>query len=238
MAARTKAEANGTNGAHAVERIKIPAPGKAAAEKIVIPRPNIVKATFRVVGTAPLVINKFSNKAREEMRKAQEAGSQGKKGKQLKPKNFQQCYEGAKHYSTEGWEGISAPAFRNAMIDACRMVGFKMTHAKCSVFIEKDGTDRDEHTPLVKILGPGSEYFELPVRNDNGSADIRARPMYREWWVDLRVSFNADQFSLTDMANLLMHAGISCGVGEGRPFSKESAGMGWGTFTVDMGDDE
>jgi hypothetical protein len=90
MAARTKAEANGTNGAHAVERIKIPAPGKAAAEKIVIPRPNIVKATFRVVGTAPLVINKFSNKAREEMRKAQEAGSQGKKGKQLKPKNFQQ----------------------------------------------------------------------------------------------------------------------------------------------------
>jgi hypothetical protein len=163
MAARTKAEANGTNGAHAVEQIKIPAPGKAAAEKIVIPRPNIVKATFRVVGTAPLVINKFSNKAREEMRKAQEAGSQGKKGKQLKPKNFQQCYEGAKHYSTEGWEGISAPAFRNAMIDACRMVGFKMTHAKCSVFTEKEEQESpqpavSEHRQSYVLIDPSGTF--------------------------------------------------------------------------------
>lgn len=208
-----------------------------ASERIVIPAPNIVTARFRLIGTAPLVVNKFGFKARTMMREAQEAGPKGKKGKKRDPKNFQECFEGAKHYSTDGWEGIAAPAFRNAMIDACRMVGFKMTHAKCSVFVIADGVAKGDGMPLVRIHGE-SHYSEHCVRNDSGVADIRARPMYDNWSVNLTVKFNGDQFSVTDVANLLQHAGIAVGVGEGRPFSPNSAGMGWGTFEVDMSEAE
>ena len=35
-----------------------------------------------------------------------------------------------------------------------------------------------------------------------------------------------------DVANLIMRAGMQAGIGEGRPFSKESAGIGYGLFEV------
>jgi hypothetical protein len=38
-------------------------------------------------------------------------------------------------------------------------------------------------------------------------------------------------FSLDDMANLLMRAGLQCGICEGRP-SSQSGGMGWGLFEI------
>jgi hypothetical protein len=122
----------GKNGSSKVERITIPAPTLEGmpGEIVTIPAPKVITATYRLIGNAPLVINKFSAKAREQIRRTQEAGPQAKKGKIRDPKDFEQCYNQARHISTEGWDGIAAPAFRNAMIDACRMVGFKMTHAK------------------------------------------------------------------------------------------------------------
>jgi hypothetical protein len=51
------------------------------------------------------------------------------------------------------------------------------------------------------------------------------------------VSFDADQFALGDIGNLLVRVGMQVGIGEGRPDSKKSAGMGWGLFEVVMGDE-
>jgi hypothetical protein len=56
--------------------------------------------------------------------------------------------------------------------------------------------------------------------------------MWDEWRAEVRIRFNAEQFTELDVANLLLHAGISIGIGEGRPFSRNSAGLGWGTFTL------
>jgi hypothetical protein len=56
--------------------------------------------------------------------------------------------------------------------------------------------------------------------------------MWREWGLTLKVKFDADQFSATDVTNLLLRAGLQVGVGEGRPDSRESAGLGWGTFEI------
>ncbi|MBE3134790.1 MAG: hypothetical protein IMZ55_15075, partial [Acidobacteria bacterium] len=178
------------------------------------------------------VQNKFSNKARDTMKAKQEAGQQAKKGKAREAKDFELCYQGAMHKSREGWCGIPAGAFRNAMISACRMVGYQMTRAKLSVFAEADGFDVDDGTPLVKITKGAPHYHEMAVRNESGVCDIRARPMWDSWECKLRVRFDADQFSLSDVSNLLMRAGMQVGVGEGRPDSKSSAGMGWGVFTI------
>lgn len=200
---------------------------------VAISAPNIVTVDFRIIGTAPYVQNKFSAKARQQMKEKQEAGSKAKKGTAREPKNFQECYEAAMHKTPEGWFGIPAPAFRNAMVSACRMVGFKMTHAKLSVFVEADGFDADDATPLVKITKGKPAYFESAVRNESGVCDIRARPKFVEGWeAVVRVKYDADQFSLTDISNLMMRAGMQVGIGEGRPDSKSSTGMGWGTFVL------
>lgn len=198
---------------------------------VVISAPRIEVAGFNLVGTSPLVINKFSQKAREQMKEKQMAGSQAKKGKARAPKDFDACYKGAFHVSTEGWNGIPAAAFRNAMISACRLVNFKMTLSKMSIFTLGDGFDADEGTPLVRIYGEPRK-LEMYARNETGVCDVRIRPQWIEWKCKLRVQFDADQFSHTDVANLLMRAGLQVGIGEGRPDSKKSAGMGWGTFTI------
>lgn len=67
------------------------------------------------------------------------------------PRGEQAEFEAAIHYSSDGWIVIPAPAFRCAMIDACRLVG-----AKISVFIEADGFDADDGTPLVRLMGWGT----------------------------------------------------------------------------------
>jgi hypothetical protein len=227
-------------GAEAKAQAKLHGKAKKAGAKkgeagvtVTIQPANFKTAMFLIVGVAPYVQNKFSAKARQKMRETQEAGSTAKKGTKREPKDFQGSYEGAIHRFPDGGHGIPAPAFRNACIDACRMCGFAMTQAKMSIFVEADGFDPDDGTPLVRITKGEPGYFESTVRNDSGVCDIRARPMWQPGWeATLRVRFDADQFTMDDVANLLNRAGQQVGVGEGRPFSKKSAGLGWGLFVT------
>lgn len=198
-------------------------------EVMVITPPRFETVQFRIQGTAPYMQARFAKKA--ELMLAMEQGSTNKKGKKKNARDFKKDYEEAKHISSEGWCGIPASAFRAACISACRIVGFKMTLAKLSVFFEADGLDRHDGTPLIRIHGE-SEQSELPVRNATGVIDIRVRPLWREWNADIRVRFDRDQFTPQDVANLLQRAGQQVGIGEGRPDSKASAGIGFGLFKL------
>lgn len=200
-------------------------------ENVVITAPRLRTATFHIVGTAPYCQHRFSQKALEKMKTTQKAGSQARSKKIRDARNFEADYEAAKHISEDGWLGIPAPAIRSAMIDACRMVGFKMTMAKLSVFVEADGIDKVDGMPLIKIKGD-CEMHEGGARNSNGNLDIRVRPLWRKWEADIRIRFDEDQFSLIDVTNLLARAGIQVGIGEGRPNSRMSSGIGWGTFEI------
>jgi len=207
--------------------------GKKDEGVAVVHAANIIRATFRIVGTAPYVQAKFSKKARDKMLADMSTPKSAKKAKtEREPRNYEQDFIEAQHFATAGWNGIPCPAFRAAMIDACRTVGIVMTRAKMSVFIVADGFDKDEGTPLVKLIAGEPERTEMLVRNDNGSADIRIRPMWRKWEADVTVEFDADMITPESVVNLLDRAGRQVGVGEGRPFSKNSVGQGWGTFTV------
>ena len=206
-----------------------------AAQKrdVVIQPPKIEIATVRIRGTAPYVQNAFPQKSIDIMVATQSAGQQAKKGRKREPKDFKAAYEGATYKSRQGWCGIPAPAFRNAMISACRTVGFKMTIAKMSVFIEADGFDTKSGTPLVKITKGERHEDRRPVRLPNGNTDIRTRPMWNEGWeANVRIRWDAEQFSATDVMNLFARAGMQVGVGEGRPDSRSSAGLGFGLFEI------
>mgnify|MGYP001607793579 CR=1 FL=1 len=213
-----------------------PATGSNGTEKaptrILISPPNFQVIVLEVRGTAPLMVHRFSAKSLTKMRATQEAGSTAGKGVKRDKRDFEGDFQGARHISTEGWDGIHAAAFRAAAIDACRATGFQMTRAKMSIFVIPDGHDKEDGTPLVRIRGNAPVTDIRPARNDNGSIDLRARPRWDQWNVVLRIRYDADQFTATDVANLIERAGMQVGVGEGRPFSEDSYGMGFGTFTV------
>ena len=213
--------------------------GGAATKSITIPAPKFQTCEFRIRGTAPYCQNKFSNKAIETMMEKMAAGAQARSKKVREARDYDQDCLNAMHllskpgapHEPDG-PGIPASAFRIAMISACRLVGFKMTLAKLSVFIEADGLDYQEGTPLVRIEGDW-ERFDAHVRNATGVVDIHVRPLWREWSAKLRVRFDLDQFSIQDATNLLQRASQQVGIGEGRPDSRSSAGMGFGLFEIE-----
>ena len=207
---------------------------KPAKEKNVInvTAPNIKRAEFKLKGTAPFVMARFSEKAKRMMMEKMAAGSQAKSKKIREARDFDQDVRDALHLGLKGNAGVPAGAFRNAMISACRLVGFKMTLAKLSIFVEADDFDVVDGVPLVNIHGDW-ERMDMHTRNATGVVDIRCRPMWREWSINLRVKWDGDQFSLIDITHLLMRAGIQVGLGEGRPDSKSSNGLGFGTFEIE-----
>lgn len=199
------------------------------SESVIISAPNFGVLELIIRGTAPLVIERFSKKA-ELMAKMAE-GSVAKSKKQREARDYERDAEEARYRSHDGWEGMNAAAFRAGMISACRLVGFKMTLAKLSCFIEADGFDRIDGLPLVRIYGE-SRTFSAHTRNATGVVDVRARPQYQLWAARLRIKFDQSQFRAADIINLMARVGMQVGIGAGRPDSKSSAGCGWGTFEV------
>lgn len=199
---------------------------------IQITAPDFRTIALDIQGTAPLVINKFSAKAQETMRATQEAGSVAKSKKVREAKDFEALFNGARHVSDEGWDGIHAASFRNAAISACRAAGFVMTKAKLAIFVEADGFDADDKTPLVRLTKGEPEMVISPCRNASGVIDLRPRPTYYPWAATVRIRFDAGMLTEEDVVNLMARVGLQVGIGEGRPDSKQSAGLGNGLFTI------
>ena len=64
------------------------------------------------------------------------------------------------------------------------------------------------------------------------TVDIAVRPQWLEWGARLRFRYDADQFSASDVVNLISRAGQQVGICEGRPDSSSSTGCGWGVFEI------
>lgn len=203
------------------------------AATVQIQPPKFERAAIRIRGTAPYVQHKFSEKAKRMIEETHREGSRSRKGKKREPRDFETEYQAAMHLSQDGWCGIPAPAFRNAMISACRLVGFAMTRAKLSIFIEADGKDTDGITPLVRLEGDPAPMGEPEVvRNESGVVDLRVRPRWNTWEAVVRVRWDADQFSAADVVNLFARAGMQVGIGEGRPDSPNSNGLENGLWEI------
>lgn len=206
--------------------------GFGSTAHVQIKAPNIKTARFLVKGTAPLVVHRFSHKVKMGMLAKMEAGSTANKGKKRDAADLDNQYNEARYISKQGWDGFNASAVRNSLISACRLVGFKMTLAKMSVFCVQDGWDAKEpEIPLVRIIGKPRR-MEMRANVETGQAYVTIRPCYDNWQANITIRYDADQFTLDDIANLLARVGTQVGWCEGRPDSKNSAGMGWGTFVI------
>jgi hypothetical protein len=197
--------------------------------------------TFNCVGTAHIAVNRVSQKVREDITAAQAEGGTSKSRKKRDPKNFEALCTAAAYRSSEGWYGIHAASIRCAMISACRTVGYKMTLAKLGIFTKADGYDAEDNTPLIRIWGVDKDaavphMWIAPVRNASGVFDLRPRPRWHpgEWSLRPSIRYDAGLFTLQDVTNLMQRVGAQVGLAEGRPDSKNSAGLEYGLFDLRM----
>jgi hypothetical protein len=96
-----------------------------------------------------------------------------------------------------------------------KMVSFKQTFQSQLVRIEGEPTMRMD---TVRVGGMSK------------SADIRFRGSFPEWSAILHIR-HSDVIQSKEVMNLLLRAGLTIGIGEGRPEKKVD--MGWGRFSVD-----
>lgn len=172
-------------------------------------------------GESPLVCHSWSDKALRQMRLT--AAERKKVAKVARDPEAEAT--GATYYTTDGQIGISAMAIKSSLLHAAHKdYGIPRTTVMKAIFLKCP--DASGNLPL--------EYSEMAVREDcvrvgNGQTDLRYRPEFHGWRVD--VSFEIDTRVLTpdDLINLANNAGFGVGICEWRP----EKGGEWGRFEVD-----
>lgn len=201
-------------------------------KSVAISAPNFQRATFPIHGTEVLVIHRMSAKLKQQMIEKMETGKAASSKKTREAVKTDDLFQAARYISADGWDGFHAAAIRKAMVSVCRLVGFKMTLAKMSIFVEADGRDAKEpQTPLIRIIGKPVKQEDF-ARVETGQPYVTVRAAYFDWKANVRIRWDADQFTLTDVTNLLARVGLQAGIGENRYDSRDTAGIGWGSFEI------
>lgn len=185
---------------------------------ITLPELDFREVTFKIVGMAPLIVNRFSEKAKQMMLDKQtKKATKGREAKNPK-EQFQQSI----YYFENGKDsGFPAVGFKAAMTRAGKLLGLPMTDTRGKFHVKAD----EESTGLIKIKGK-PEMRDDMVRLATGVADIRFRACYMNWTAEITILYNATFISQDQLANLLNTAGFSCGIGEWRPEKSNSGSFG------------
>jgi hypothetical protein len=196
---------------------------EATQPTISLQRLERVNYAIKIEGTAPLIVNRWSEKAKEMMLAAQQTTARMKKA----PKDPEALYEASKYRLTDGRDGFPATGFKAAIVHAGRLFdGVQMTKLRQVITVIGNGVDQ-----LVPIEYGTVRMREDTVRNATGVADLRYRAEYWPWTAELIIQTINGQIDLNSLVALVDAAGIG-GVGEWRPASKQSATGTYGTFAA------
>jgi hypothetical protein len=176
-----------------------------------------------IVGTSPLIVHRFSQKAKRMILDAQ----QGKKNPR-EHRNPEADFHASRYLLDDGRDGFPVLAFKGAIVSAARFyANVTMTGLKQSVFCHGI-LNKEDGIQLVPIEGTAT-MREDHVTVGQSTRDLRFRAQFVEWKSTLTVEYMTAQLSSESMLALVDAAGRGVGVGEWRP---EKGGMN-GTFRVD-----
>lgn len=195
-----------------------------ASETIIVP----------VVGTTPLIVHRFSEKAKRQMLDTM----QGKKSPK-QPKDPEAEFKAAAYRMGEDDDryGFPAVAFKAATVGAARFYPKNdVTMTGLRQFLFFAGEVGEDRMALVPILGGVDAEGEWPrmredvVRVNRGGSDLRYRPEFWPWRVDLMVTYITSALTRNSVLSLIDAGGLGVGVGEWRPERKGD----FGTYRVDL----
>lgn len=203
--------------------------GATGAEKPSITIPKIEAQTVQVpiVGTAPLIVHAWSQKAKQQMLDAQ----QGRKTRVKQDRDPQADYLASLYHTADGGYGFPVLGFKAATVGAARFFdGVKMTELRQFIFMS-GVPSADGSQLLVPIVGEPKMREDM-VRVGMGT-DLRYRGEFTDWSAVLVITFVATALSVESLVSLIDAGGMGVGVGEWRP---EKRGQN-GTYEVDSSRD-
>lgn len=205
---------------------------------------EVVETTVRIYGDTPLIMHAWSQKAKREMLDAQMGK---KKGKQKEPKNPMFDFVESIYWldekppitndmSVEDSEkafaefmknnnprfGFPATAFKQAAISSA----YRMGWSKDKMSIRGAFYIQGDENGMVEIHSDAPILREDMVKIGMGTADLRYRGEFRNWYADLNLSYNRNgNYDLNSIVNMINAGGYICGVGEWRPERDGTYGM-------------
>ena len=199
-------------------------PVTSQAATVQIARINVERLLVPIVGTSPLIVHKFSEKAKRQMLDAQQ-GRKTPKERRDPEADYQ-----ASFYRTESGYGFPAVAFKAATVGAARFYGkdVRMTDLRQSLFFRGKYTAADPQA-LVEIIGEPVMREDV-VRLGISGTDLRYRPEFPQWSAVLDVTYVQSLLTRDSVLSLIDAGGMGVGVGEWRPEKKGD----FGTYQIDM----
>lgn len=204
--------------------------------QIKLRRLETMRFTIPVVGVTPLIIHQWSEKAKREML---EKGGPAAPRKQKEKRDPEADYQSARYLLDQPREdgltdGITAVSFKAAIVQAARAFdGVTMTALKQFIYVEGEPPKM-----LIPIIGK-PQMREDMVRVGKGlnkTADLRWRPEYWPWKVNLVVRWPAAVIDIDSVVSLIDAAGQG-GVGEWRPTAPQSMTGIYGQFRIDFNEE-
>lgn len=204
---------------------------------------KIKKFNIRLVGDTPLIMHAWSEKAKREMLEAQQGKSKGKKKDPKNPvydfiqsmywltdkpdvnpnMSEEECETAFMNAIQNGAKfGFPVTAFKQAATSAAYRMGWVKNQMglRGAFFIDSD------ESGMVEIKSDVPEMREDMVRVGMGTADIRYRGEFRNWYADLTISYNeSGQYDMETIVNIINAGGFVCGAGEWRPEKDGQYGM-------------
>jgi len=186
---------------------------------VLIRKLSLKRADVRIEGLTPLVVHAWSSKAKEQLL----ANQQGGKRRIREKREPEQEFEAARYRLSDGTDGIPVVAIKASITEAAHKdLGVSKVSVRRALFIEGD------EGGLVRLDAAPPLMREDIVRVGMGSADLRYRPQYNPWALNLRLTYDADLLNAETVFNLIERAGFGGGLGEWRP----EKGGEWGRFQV------
>lgn len=218
------------NGSGDVLLERRPVPKEQAAEQaapaVAIEIDRIAEECIHVpiLGVSPLIVHRFSEKAKRQMLDA----SQGRQTPKA-PKDPEAEYEAAFYRLADGGYGFPADAFKQATVGAARFYGKAVSMTALKQFIFISGELGEDGRMMIPIEADEPTMREDVVRVGRGGTDLRYRPQFHPWSAVLEVRYFTAVLTRTSVLSLIDAGGLAVGVGEWRP---ERDGT-FGTYRID-----
>lgn len=184
-----------------------------------------------IVGTSPIVFNRMSEKAKHELlypKGRKNAVERQLTLKHIPVEEYRASAHTLKDTSHPTLLAMTSTAFKGALRSAALdMPGAKKAQIGRLTYIKGE---------FVGIYGVPKLFMRIVRSADmNKTPDVRTRAIVPEWACVLRVTFVQPLIRAQAVANLLAAAGITVGVGDGRP---EKGALSYGQFRIADKDDE
>lgn len=181
--------------------------GRLKAETIRIP----------IIGTTPLIMHRWSEKAKRQMLDAQQGR---RKVKEIRDPEAD--YQATIYRTPDGY-GFPTIAFKSATVGAARFFGKDVRMTDLRQFLFFKGIASADNTEILTPITGEPRMREDMVRVGM-TTDLRYRAEFPEWSAILDVSFVTTSISRESVLSLIDAAGLGVGVGEWRPEKKGQNG--------------